>query len=152
MTAEPDLAGQFSFSFRCGLAFVAHFRHSASIIAINRLTGPLINTCYDRLRRVQNTTTDLKSAIVLLRSLDDVLYNVYMAVYAGDLTNASLSSSVPIVDLIGKDDSPLVQCTNELHALERIMDVGNGPLEETRLANVLNNLKKFQAALDITPT
>jgi len=31
------------------------------------------------------------------------------------------------------------------------MDVGNGPLEEPSLANVLDNLKKIQAALDITP-
>jgi len=73
-----------------------------------------------------------------------------MAVYAED-PNASLSLSLPIADLISNDDSPLVQCTNELHALERIIDVGNGPLKETSLANVLNNLKKIQAALDITP-
>jgi hypothetical protein len=73
-----------------------------------------------------------------------------MAVYAKD-PNASLSSSVPIIDLIGKDDSLLVQCTNDLHALERTMDVGNGPLEEASLANVLDNLKEIQAALDITP-
>ena len=95
-------------------------------------------------------TTDLKPTIMLLRSLNDVVYNLYMAVYAEE-PNASLSSSVPIVDLISNDESPLVQCTNELHALERIMDVGNGPLEEPSLANVLDNLKKIQAALDITP-
>jgi hypothetical protein len=44
-----------------------------------------------------------------------------------------------------------VQCTNELHALEKIMDVGNGPLEETSLANVLGNLKKILATLDMNP-
>jgi hypothetical protein len=58
--------------FRCGLSLVAHFRHTASIIAINGLTGSLINTCYDRLRSVQNTTTDLKPTIALLRNLNDV--------------------------------------------------------------------------------
>ncbi|KIM73804.1 hypothetical protein PILCRDRAFT_718806 [Piloderma croceum F 1598] len=131
MMAEPDLA--------------------ASIIAINGLTASLINTCYDRLRSIQNTATDLKPAIALLRSFNDVLHNVYMAVYAGDSTNTSLSLSLPIADLINNDDGPLVQCTNELRALERIIDVGNGPLKETSLANVLNNLKKIQAALDITP-
>jgi hypothetical protein len=133
------------------MSFFAYFRHSESIIAINGLTGSLINTCYDRLRNVQNTTTDtdLKPAIALLRGLNDVLHNLYMAVYAGDSTKASLSSSVPIPDLISNGDSPLVQCTNELHALERIMDVGNRPLHETSLANVLDNLKKIQAALDI---
>ena len=74
-----------------------------------------------------------------------------MAVYAADSTNASLSLSLPIADLISNDDSALVQCTNELRALERIIDVGNGPFKETSLANVVNNLKKIQAALDITP-
>lgn len=92
-------------------------------------------------------TTDLKPTIALLQSLNDV-YNLYMTVYAED-PNVSLSS-VPI-DLISNDESPLVQCMNELHALERIMDVGNRRLGEPNLANVLDNLKKIQAALDIIP-
>jgi hypothetical protein len=56
-------------------------------------------------------TTDLKPTIMLLRSLNDVVYNLYMAVYAEE-PNASLSSSV---DLISNDESPLVQCTDEPH-------------------------------------
>jgi hypothetical protein len=142
MTAEPGLAGQFSLSFRCGLPFVTHSRYPASIIVIDGLTASLINTCYDRLRSIQNTTTDRKPVITLLRSLDDVLHSLYMAVYAED-PNVSQSSSMLIIDL-SNDDSPFVQCTNELHTLERIIDAGNGPLEEPSLANVLDNLKTVE--------
>jgi hypothetical protein len=70
-----------------------------------------------------------------------------MAVEDEDPNLSLESSSMPIIDLISKD-SPLVQCTIELHALEKILDAGNWPLEPADLTNTLDNLKRIEAALD----
>jgi hypothetical protein len=41
-----------------------------------------------------------------------------------------------------------MQCTTELHALERILDVENWPLSEADLGNTLDNLIRLKTALD----
>jgi hypothetical protein len=84
---------------------------------------------------------DLKPTIDHLRSLSDVLHHLYTAAY-GEHPLSSLSSN------LNKADGPLMQCTTELHILERILETGNWPPSDTDLTNTLENLNRIMAELD----
>ena len=110
-----------------------------------RLNASVISTCYDhQLRSVRNANADLKTTIDLLRSISDVLHHLYSAMDDEDPNGSS-----SILNLISTaDDSPLVQCTAELHALEAILVSGNGPLIEAELVNVVGNLTRLKVTLE----
>ena len=86
---------------------------------------------------------DLKPTIDYLRSLSDIIHTI---VYDVDSNGHPLSSSTS--NLLNKADGPLVQCTTELHALERILETGNRPPSDTELTNTLENLNRIKAELD----
>ena len=86
---------------------------------------------------------DLKPTIDYLRSLSDIIHTI---VYDADSNGHPPSSST--LNLLNKADGPLVQCTTELHALERILETGNWPPSDTQLANTLENLNRIKAELD----
>ena len=141
MAEEPSLAGKFH---PCSMPSILLFiSHSANVIAVNRLAGSLINNCYDhQLRSDRNTSVDLKPTIDCLRSLSDVFHHhLYMAAYGEHLLSTSNSN-------LNKADGPLMQCTTELHTLERILETGNRPPSDTDLTNTLENLNRIKAELD----
>jgi hypothetical protein len=123
---------------------VVHHDHAASVIAVHRLTGSLINNCYDRQSRSsRNASVDLNPTIDYLRSLVDVLHRLFTKATDGKSNGRSLSL------LTSNLDGPLVQCTTELHALERILESAVWPSNKTDLANILDNLNKIKAELDV---
>ena len=93
---------------------------------------------------------NLKPAIESLKSLNDVLHNLYMAMDDEDPDGSPQTSSVPSSILISTDDSTLAMCIAELHTLERFLDVGDGPLDHTELKKTLDNLEGIKEALDVT--
>ena len=144
MAEEPGLAGKFS---PCAMPLTLLFiSPSASVIAINRLAGSLINNCYDhQLRSDRNTSVDLKPTIDCLRNLSNVLHHhLYTAAYGEHSNDHPLSSS----SNLNKADGPLMQCTTELHTLERVLETGNWPPSDTDLTNTLENLNRIKAELD----
>jgi hypothetical protein len=129
------------------VSFVAH-RNSASIITALRLTASVIGTCYDhQLRSVRNANADLKTTIDLLRSLSDVLHHLYAAMDDEDSNGLPRSSSI-FGQISTEDDSPLVQCTAELHTLEAILVSENWSLNEADLVNAVGNLTRLKVALE----
>jgi hypothetical protein len=140
MAEEPSLAGKFHpYAMPSTLLFISH---SASVIAVNRLAGSLINNCYDRqLRSDRNIFVDLNATIDYLRSLSDVLHHLYTAAY-GEHPLSSSSSN------LNKADGPLMQCTTELLSLERILETCNWPPSDTDLTDTLENLNRIRAELD----
>jgi hypothetical protein len=126
---------------------VAHFNKLARVIAVHRLTGSLINTCYDhQLRSDRNTPTDLKPVIELLRSLSDVLHNLYVSI-----DGETVSSQPPLTfNLIYEEDGPLAQCTTELHLLEKVLESGEWPLNKMAVMDTLGNLGRIKVALDVS--
>jgi hypothetical protein len=122
---------------------VVHHGHSASVIAVHRLTGSLINTCYDRkLRSDRNASVDLNPTIDYLRSLVDVLHRLYTIATDEDSNGHPLSSPT------SNPNGLLVKCTTELHVLQRILETANWPLRKTDLTNTLDNLHRIKAELD----
>ena len=130
------------------MSLVTH-PNSASIITALRLTTSIIGTCYDhQLRSIGNANADLKTTTDLLRSLSDVLHHLYAAMDDGDSNGLPLSSSILGLSST-EDDSPLVQCTAELRALEAILVNGNWPFNEPDLVNAVRNLTRLKVALDV---
>ena len=122
--------------------------NSGLIITALRLTASVVGTCYDyQLRSVRNVNVVLKTTIDLLRSLSDILHRLYAAMDDEDSNGLPLSSSILGISST-EDDSPLVQCTAKLHALEAILVSGNWPLNETELVNVVGNLTRLKVALE----
>jgi len=120
---------------------------SASVIAVIQLTGSVISTCYDhQLRGARNASMDLKVTIDYLRSLNDVLHHLYTVVDCDDPDRASPLSW--ILNLFNTADDPLMQCTTELHSLERILAPGNRPVNGAELRNTLDSLRRIQGVLD----
>ena len=119
--------------------------NSASIITALRLTTSVIDAC--QLRNVGNANTGLKTTIDLLRSLSGVLHHLYAAMDDEDSNGLPRSSSI-FGQISTEDDSPLVQCTAELHALEAILVSENWSLNEADLVNVVGNLTRLKVALD----
>jgi hypothetical protein len=91
---------------------------------------------------------NLKPAIESLKSLNDVLHNLYMAVDDEDPNGSPQPSSVPASSLINTDNGTLALCTNELRALERLLEAGDGPLDHAGLKKTLDNLEGIKVALD----
>jgi hypothetical protein len=128
-------------------SLVAH-PNSANIITALRLTTSVISTCYDhQLRSVRNANTSLKTTIDLLRSISDVLHHLYAAMDDEDSNGLPRSSSI-FGQISTEDDSPLVQCTAELHALEAILVSENWSLNEADLVNAVGNLTRLKVALE----
>ena len=48
-----------------------------------------------------------------------------------------------------EDDSPLVQCTAELRALEAMLVSGNWPFNKPDLVNAVRNLTRLKVALEV---
>ena len=130
-------------------SLVAH-PNSASIITALRLTPSVIGACYTydhQLRSVRNANTGLKTTIDLLRSLSDVLHHLYAAMDDEDSNGLPRSSSI-FGQISTEDDSPLVQCTAELHALDAILVSENWSLNEADLVNAVGNLTRLKVALE----
>ena len=130
-------------------SLVAH-PNSASIITALRLTTSVIGACYTydhQLRSVRNANTGLKTTIDLLRSLSDVLHHLYAAMDDEDSNDLPRSSSI-FGQISTEDDSPLVQCTAELRALEAILVSENWSLNEADLVNAVGNLTRLKVALE----
>ena len=148
MAEAPGLAGVFSLSSQHCVCVVTHLHHSVSVIAVHCLTGSLINTCYDyQLHTIRNASKDLKLAIKLLRSLNDVFHRLYMAVNGHDPNGCFQSPLLSIIGLI-TENGPLVQCTVELQVLETVLETGDWPLKGMALTRSLANLDHIKVALD----
>jgi hypothetical protein len=89
-----------------------------------------------------NALVDLNPTIDYLRSLFDVLHHLYTIAYDEDSNGRPLSSSTSNLN------DPLVQCTTELHALEKILDTANWPPSQPDLTNTLDNLIRIKTDLD----
>jgi hypothetical protein len=85
---------------------------------------------------------DLNPTIDHLRSLSDVIHHLYTIAYDED------SNGYPLSSATSNPNGPLVQCTTELHALEKILDTANWPPSRTDLTNTLDNLIRIKADLD----
>ena len=128
---------------------VAH-PNSASIITALRLTTSVIGACYTydhQLRSVRNASTGLKTTIDLFRSLSDVLHHLCTVMDDEDSNGLPLSSSILGLGST-EDDSPLVQCTAELRALEAILISENWSFNEADLVNAVGNLTRLKVALE----
>ena len=97
---------------------------------------------------IGNANADLKTTIDLLRSLSDVLHHLYAAMDDKDSNGLPLSSSILGLSST-EDDSPLVQCTAELRALEAILVSGNWPFNEPDLMNAVRNLTRLKVVLEV---
>ena len=130
------------------MSLVTH-PNSASIITALRLTASVIGTCYDhQLRSIRNANAGLKTTIDLLRSLSDVLHHLCTVMDDEDSNGLPLSSSILGLGST-EDDSPLMQCTAELRALEAILVSGNRPFSEPDLVNAVRNLTRLKVALEV---
>jgi hypothetical protein len=86
---------------------------------------------------------DLKPTIKQLRSLSDVLHNLYVCV------DGEIGSSPLTYNLIDQEESPLVQCTTELHSLGSVLEPTAFPLNEVAITEILSNLGRIKIALDV---
>ena len=73
-----------------------------------------------------------------------------MAVDDEDPDGSPQTSLVPSLILISTDNVTLAMCITELRALERFLDVGDGPLDHTELKKTLDNLEGIKEALNVT--
>ena len=86
---------------------------------------------------------DLKPAIEQLRSLSDVLHNLYVSM------DGKIGTSPLTCNLISQEESPLAQCTTELHRLGTVLEPAALLLNEVAITEILSNLGRIKIALDV---
>lgn len=105
---------------------------------------------------MKNASKDLKTIVSQLRSLRDVLEDLYAVVASdgSDGDRSSSSASLSTLTLLNREDGPLVHCTNELRVLEKIMDKTSKwrqaltwPLKETEIKRTLASLETIKSTL-----
>jgi hypothetical protein len=90
-----------------------------------------------------------------LRSLRIVLEDLYAVVNGENEDGSSQLSST--LNMLDRQDGPLVQCKTELLALEKMLETGSKwknaliwPIKETDVKKTLDNLERINTTLIIT--
>lgn len=129
---------------------------TASAIAILKISGTIINFCYDYRSRVKSAAKEASRIVNELNGLRSVIDSLFVL-----LENESEKDSMQhsTLDKLAQGDGPLTRCITELKALEKKLEPKEGwraakaailwPLKESDVKKVLHDIESTKSTVQL---